>query len=90
VRLLEAIPNPFGGMTSIRYSLANESPVELSVFDASGRLVRNLVSDVKGSGVHVVEWDGVGNDGQAAPSGTYFYRLEVGDWQETRSMTLVK
>lgn len=90
LRLLEATPNPFGASTSIRYSLSTESPVELSVFDASGRLVRSLVSDVRGSGVHVVDWDGTTNDGQAVSSGTYFYRLEVGDWQETRSMTLVK
>ena len=90
LRLLEATPNPFGGSTSIRYSLQSEGAIELGIFDASGRLVRSLVSDVRGSGVHVADWDGMNDAGQPVASGTYFYRLESGDSQETRSLTLIK
>jgi flagellar hook assembly protein FlgD len=52
--------------------------------------VRTLVGEVRAGGLHIADWDGKNAQGAAVPSGTYFYRLEVGGWQETRSLTLVK
>jgi len=86
----EASPNPLRTSTSIRFSLAEESGVELAIFDAGGRLVRSLIHGVRESGAQVVEWDGTRNDGTAASAGVYFYRIEVGDWTETRSVALVR
>ena len=59
--------------------------MRLTVYDVTGRLVEQLVSDVKPAGEHFVEWTGVN-----AASGVYFYRLEAGTITETRKMMLVK
>ena len=76
---------PFNPVTTIGYYLPQEGLVKLSVFDVAGRLVDELVSGVQAAGDHVVEW----NAGQI-PSGIYFYRLQVGNFSETRKMILLK
>ena len=85
-----ARPNPFNPSTTISFSLATESAVELSIFDVHGRTIRTLVNETRTAGAHVANWDGTAEGGVAAPSGIYYYRLEVGDWTDTRSMVLLK
>jgi hypothetical protein len=80
-----AVPNPFNPVTQISYYLPKEEFVELNVYDVRGRLLERLVARIECAGEHVVEWDARG-----APSGTYFYRLQVGDLTETRKMILVR
>jgi hypothetical protein len=53
-------------------------------------ILANLESGSRNGGLHVVSWDGTSEDGTAVASGTYFYRLEVGQWQDTRALVLVK
>jgi hypothetical protein len=80
-----AVPNPFNPVAQISYELPREGFVELSVFDVAGRLVENLVAEVRPAGKHVVEWNAKG-----MPSGVYFYRIDVGNFTETRKMILFK
>jgi hypothetical protein len=70
---------------SIQYSLPEASPVTLSVYDVSGRLVERLVSSVMSAGTHTVTWtpDGVSN-------GIYFYRLDAAGRSLTRKAVLVR
>ena len=49
-----------------------------------------MVSGAEAVGDHAVTWDGLDVRGFAAPSGAYFYRLEAGDFIETKKMLLVK
>jgi predicted outer membrane repeat protein len=83
-------PNPFNPTTRIRFEIGERLPVTLSIFDVHGRLVRRLVDDVRGPGVHSVEWNGKSDQGASVSSGIYFYRLEAGDGIETRKMVLLK
>jgi hypothetical protein len=83
-------PNPFNPQAEIRYQLPGSSPVQLTVYDVSGRALRVLVNEVKPAGVHEAVWDGTDEEGTAMASGVYFYRLQAGDFQETRRMTLLK
>jgi flagellar hook assembly protein FlgD len=55
-----------------------------------GRLVRELASGQIGGGMHEVRWDGRGTRGEAASSGIYLYRLQVGQEQLTGKMALLK
>jgi hypothetical protein len=89
--LRHASPNPFNPMTSITYELPEDALTELSVYDASGKLVRVLVRkrDVS-AGVHHVIWDGRDGEGRAVASGVYFYRLQVGDEVLTKRMVMLK
>ena len=83
-------PNPFNPTTAIRYSLSEPGPVSLTVFNALGQAVRGLIDDYRNPGSHRVEWDGRDSYGRRVASGLYFYRLRVGQHQETRRMLLLE
>jgi len=69
-------PNPSGALSTIRFALAAEGPARLRLYDAGGRLVRELASGRLPAGEHVAAWDGRDGAGREAPSGLYFLRLE--------------
>lgn len=86
-------PNPFNPQTSIRFDVPAGSErvaVQLSVYDVRGKLVRMLTDDTRGPGVHMVTWDGRDQRGNPVTSGVYFYRLNAGDFRESRRMVLLK
>jgi subtilisin family serine protease len=85
-----AVPNPFGPETSLRFSLARESDVDLMIYDVAGRLVKTLVSGMRPAGANEARWNGRDNADRSVASGTYFARLVVGDRVEIRSLTLVR
>ena len=65
--------------------------IDLRIYDLSGRLVRILASgELVEAGRRTVVWNGRDEGGRSAPSGTYFYRLQAGDYVETKRMTLIK
>jgi hypothetical protein len=78
-------PNPFNPTTVIRYQLANDSPVNLLVFDLTGRVVANLVGGQQAAGSHEVTFDG-----SALSSGQYFVRLQAGEFTAVQKIVLVK
>lgn len=78
-------PNPFNPVTRISYAVPGTQHVRLAIFDVAGRLVDELVNEVKGAGEYVVEWDA-----GTLPSGVYFYRLETGGETLVRRATLLK
>jgi hypothetical protein len=83
-------PNPFNPVTTIFYNLAEQTHVNLSVFDVSGALVRTLVSGDEPAGEKSVTWDGRSNTGNPMASGVYFYRLQTPEFVKTRKMILLK
>lgn len=83
-------PNPFGGRTSIRYQTASKGKVLLEIYDISGRLVKVLVNEVKGIGVHKVSWDGKDERSKRVPGGIYFYRLITGNKVVNRKLVLIR
>ncbi len=81
-RLLQNRPNPFTRTTIIRYCIAQSGPptnqpVNLSIYDLSGRLIRTLVDELKEPGYYSVHWDGEDNAGRQVSTGIYLYRLQV-------------
>ena len=78
-------PNPFNPSTTITYSLEQSGLVSLSIYNALGQRVTQLVNQSQSPGRYNVQWDA-----SVAPSGIYYYRLEVGDVSLTRKMTLIK
>jgi hypothetical protein len=78
-------PNPFNPSTTIRFSLATESPVQLSVFNLIGQEVARPVDEQKAAGVYAVQFDA-----SALPTGMYVYRLRAGNFTMARTMTLVR
>ncbi len=75
---LQNYPNPFNPVTIVRYELPVTGWVRVRVYDASGRLVRTLVSsDHVAAGVHETRWDGLADSGLPAASGIYLCELKT-------------
>jgi hypothetical protein len=68
-------PNPFNPSTTIRYRVTTNDVVKLKVFNSVGQVVATLVDEQKAPGTYTATWDA-----SSAASGTYFYRLEVGNF----------
>jgi hypothetical protein len=92
MKLHAVYPNPFNPKTSVRFELAEASPVQLSVVNASGRVLRTLSNgEIYGAGDHVVSFDGKDDAGNSMASGVYFAMLSVGGSESQLSkMTLLK
>ena len=78
-------PNPFNPSTVIRYALPYKARANVTVFNALGQSVRELVNGEEEAGYHEVKFDGTG-----LASGVYFYRLQAGSFVETKRLTLLK
>ena len=78
-------PNPFNPNTVINYQIPENSRVSVKVFDMIGREVATLVDGRKAAGSHSINFDASG-----LTSGTYFYRLSVGNFTTVKRMTLIK
>ncbi|MBN8586323.1 MAG: choice-of-anchor J domain-containing protein [Ignavibacteria bacterium] len=83
--LLQNYPNPFNPITNIKFAIPTTGLVKLTVFDILGREVATLLNEVKPAGNYLVDYDA-----SALSSGVYFYRLEAGDFTDTKKMLLVK
>ncbi|MDZ4711450.1 MAG: T9SS type A sorting domain-containing protein [bacterium] len=78
-------PNPFNPATIINYQLASNQFVSLKIYDVTGKETAILVNQKQTAGTYAVDFNGVG-----LPSGVYFYRLETGDFVDTKRMMLIK
>ena len=84
-------PNPFNPETQIRFSIGSSEVVKLTIYDMMGRQVRSLISgESYGPGFHVVNWEGLNNQGEKVPSGMYIYRIKAGSFIADKKMVLVK
>jgi len=83
--LSQNYPNPFNPITKIKYALPQDSYVRLEIFNILGEKVATLVNGRQKAGYKSVSWDG----GRFS-SGIYFYRLNCGDYTQTRRMILLK
>jgi FG-GAP-like repeat/FlgD Ig-like domain len=84
------IPNPFNPSTEIHFDLPTPQVVELTVYDANGRRVVELISGAMPAGQHRHIWDGRDASGQEVASGIYLYRLRAGDFSRSLRMLLVR
>lgn len=81
--LSQNYPNPFNPSTVINYQTPDDNFVTLEVFDVLGREVAELVNTYKEAGTHSVEFNA-----SELPSGIYFYKIQIGNYSETRKLIL--
>ncbi len=83
-------PNPFNPETVIKFTLPQDTPVTLKVYNILGRVVNTLVDEMLPAGDHSVIWDGKNESGRDVASGVYFYRIKAGDFESIEKMTLLR
>jgi hypothetical protein len=78
-------PNPFNPSTKISFIIKNTENVRISILNTLGEEISVLVNELKEAGYHSVEFDASG-----LPSGVYFYRIQAGNFIDTKKMLLLK
>lgn len=89
---IECINNSpvFSDYTTIQYSLPEDNYVELTLYDLTGRTVKNLVKKTQRTGTYSYRWYGDNDNGKKLSSGIYFYKLKVGDERYIDKVLLVR
>jgi hypothetical protein len=85
-----ARPNPIAEQTVIRYDLAAPAQARIEVYDARGRLVRELMAARREPGRYQLTWNRRDSREQRVAPGVYFCRMQAGGFQSTLKLLLVK
>jgi len=83
--LSQNYPNPFNPITQIQYSVAKPAHVRLMIYNIMGQEVMRLMDELQPAGNYRLALDG-----RNLSSGLYFYRIEAGDFAQTRRMLLIR
>ena len=94
-QLLQNYPNPFNPETWIPYQLSTASPVSVSIYDTTGKLIKTLSLGYQSAGFYnsrerAAYWDGRNVLGERVASGVYFYQLTTPSFQQTRRFVILK
>lgn len=84
-QLSQNYPNPFKAKTTIKYCVCEKARIGIEVFDSGRNKVKTIVKEIKDAGTYMVEFDA-----EELVSGIYFYRLQAGDFIDTKKMVLMK
>jgi hypothetical protein len=84
-KLFANFPNPFNPSTTINYSIATFSTVNISIYSMSGRLIQTLMNSSQQPGQYVVQWNA-----SNFPSGLYFVKLISEDKIAEQKVLLIK
>lgn len=83
--MLQAYPNPFNAVNILRFSVAQETDLQIDVINVMGQKVARVFDGVVAEGINRFAWDA-----SEAPSGTYFYRVKTGAVSYSKKITLLK
>jgi hypothetical protein len=83
-------PNPFSRRIQIHYQLTQQSRIGLQVYDAMGRLVRDLADGIYNAGYYAIHWNGCDDVGRRVPAGVYFVQFEAAGYKKVEKAVLLK
>ena len=94
-RLLQNFPNPFNPETWIPYQLDQDAVISIQIYDAGGRLIRQLELGHQSVGFYTSSekaayWNGKNQYGEAVASGSYYVHLQAGSFHAVRKMVVLK
>lgn len=83
--LWQNYPNPFNPNTTIKYSIAKDGNVLITLYDILGRLVKTFVNETKPAGTYEINFKGTD-----LSSGVYFYKIQSDNYSEVKKLQLLK
>lgn len=83
--LYQNYPNPFNPVTRITFDLKDACKTKLTIYGAEGREIEKILNEDLPSGRYSITFDGT-----QYSSGVYFYRIEAGEYRETKKMVLIR
>lgn len=83
-------PNPFNLHAKLEFVLPVEGNVEIEIFNILGQNVRTLVNRDFTIGSHQVIWDGTDKFNRIVNSGTYFFRIQIGEHIKIKKGLIIK
>ena len=88
--LKDNYPNPFNPVTTLRYEIAVNTNVKITIYDMMGRLVKILTDKMEMAGYKSIKWNGKNDRNEPVSAGLYLYTIQAGDYIKTRKMVLIK
>ena len=88
--LKDNFPNPFNPVTTLRYEIAVNTNVKITIYDMMGRLVKILTDKMEMAGYKSIKWNGKNDRNEPVSAGLYLYTIQAGDYRKTRKMVLIK
>ncbi|MBN1481507.1 T9SS C-terminal target domain-containing protein [candidate division KSB1 bacterium] len=89
-QLYQNYPNPFNPKTRIQYDLSQQANVTVTIYNSLGQKVKILVNQRQTAGRYSVLWDGTDEQNRAVSNGIYLYKMQAGDFVQTRKMVLMR
>ena len=83
-------PNPFNPTTTISYDLPKRSLVTIGIYNLLGKQIKTLVNQSQDAGNKIAVWNGTDDLGRQVSAGVYLYRIQAGEFSQTRKMLLLK
>ena len=83
-------PNPFNPLTRIRFDIPQACTARLKIYTLDGKYVATIIDDYVSVGSHEAIWGGRDAQGRKVASGVYIYRLQAGNFVESKRMMLLK
>ena len=88
--LKNSFPNPFNPVTTLRYDLPEDSPVNITIYDLVGRVVKTLINDQQTAGYKSIQWNATNDADSPVSAGIYLYMIHAGNFRQTKKMVLLK
>jgi streptogramin lyase len=80
-------PNPFTSRTSLSFTLVDEGPISLIIYDINGKIVRDFPRTSYNSGTSFIEWDRHDNQGNKVLPGIYTCQINQGN--DSKSILII-
>ncbi|MCX6151402.1 MAG: DUF4185 domain-containing protein [Ignavibacteriales bacterium] len=88
-KLNQNYPNPFNPSTRISFSVPKKSNISIKIFNALGEMISEILNRNYSAGNCEISFDASSILGGLA-SGVYFYRMEAGEFVQTKKMILIR
>lgn len=87
---VKSYPVPFNLMSSIKFSISNESFAKIKIYDSLGKEIITLIEEKLSPGEYNIQWEAQDKYGNPLPSGIYFISLQTDNVIKTTKTILLK